>query len=487
MQPGRVFDLLRSTRWGADRTEAELCGQIGSSVCYGAFCGGKQVAFARAHIDSRGTYHLCDVVVEREWRGRGIGTRLILALVEDRALCGRTGTLETENAHRLYEKAGFYRCGRARMLRRPKRDEIDKGERKRCLMTKAEQLAALLPEEADGALVTSEANRRYLTGFPSSAGMALVARKAAVFLTDSRYIEAARRTVRGMDCVEYRSGDTLRELVNSWGLRTLAVEDEGMTVAERRRWEGKLDGVTLLGGVLDRLLNGMRLVKTPEELAAIRRAQALTDAGFEAILPLIREGRTEREVMLDLEFSIRRAGAERVAFDFIVVSGENSSLPHGVPGDRVIRRGDFVTMDFGAVVDGWHSDMTRTVVVGSCSDEQREVYDIVLRAQQAALAVLCAGITGVQGDAAAREVIEAAGYGGYFGHGTGHGVGMEIHEEPRLSPSAGNAPLSAGSVVTVEPGIYLPGKFGVRIEDMVVLTADGCENLTHSPKTLTVV
>lgn len=352
-------------------------------------------------------------------------------------------------------------------------------------MTKVEQLASNLPQGVDGALVTSEHNRRYLTGFPSSAGVVLATKEAAYFLTDFRYIEAAQKKIRGMECLEYkRLADTLQELAKKHKIKCIAVEDEGMTCAERQRFTDMLQGIELRGGVLDPLLYDMRLIKTPKELEKIKQAQELTDYGFENILPFIRPGRTEKEVALELEFAIRKKGAECVSFDFIVVSGANSSLPHGVPTDKVIERGDFVTMDFGAVVDGWHSDMTRTIAVGKCSEEQRSVYQTVWLAQQAVLGVLKSGYSCVAGDAAARDVIAQAGYGNYFGHGTGHGVGIEIHEEPRLSPSAGKDALRAGSIVTVEPGIYLPGKFGVRIEDMVSITSNGCENLTKSPKEL---
>ncbi len=355
-------------------------------------------------------------------------------------------------------------------------------------MTKVEQLASLLPVDADGALITSECNRRFLTGFPSSDGYVLVTKDAAFFMTDSRYIEAARRIVRGMDCLVYnKASDVLNALIKQHNLHRLLVEDEGLSCAEYRRLDNMLENVELKGDVLDGLLTGMRLVKTPEELEKIKQAQALTDYGFEKILPRIHAGRTEREVALELEFIIRQQGAECVAFEYIVVSGANSSLPHGVPSDKVIEHGDFLTMDFGAVVDGWHSDMTRTVAVGACSQEQREVYEIVRKAQLASLSTLREGVSCVVADAAARRVIEEAGYGQYFGHGTGHGVGIEIHEAPRLSPSAQGQILQEGNVVTVEPGIYLPGKFGVRIEDFAYITKTGCENLTKSPKELIIV
>lgn len=352
-------------------------------------------------------------------------------------------------------------------------------------MTRLEQLASRLPEQRDGALVISQCNRRYLTGFPSSAGWVLVTQNKSYFLTDFRYIEAARRRVRGAECRMVTAVcPALLELCRFHGLERIYVEGS-LPVRELTALQKGLPGIAVEAGEkLDGWLSSLRLVKSADELEKIKEAQALTEYGFDHILPLIRPGRTEREIALDLEFLIRRQGAEGVAFDFIVVSGQNSSLPHGVPGDKAVEPGDFVTMDFGAVVDGWHSDMTRTVAVGRASAEQKRVYETVLQAQLAALEALKAGLSCVQGDAAAREIIAAAGYGDCFGHGTGHGVGMEIHEEPRLSPSAAGQILQSGSVVTVEPGIYLPGRFGVRIEDMVYITETGCENLTHCEKGL---
>lgn len=355
-------------------------------------------------------------------------------------------------------------------------------------MRRWERLAQKLPDGQSAALITTEHNRRYITGFPSSAGCVLVTGEEAYFLTDFRYIEAARRQIHDMPCIVYqRMAESVQELLTRHGIERVYVEQSGMTLSEKAGWDSCLTAETVGNSSLDGWLGTMRLVKTPEEMDRIRQAQQLTEYGFTHILSYIAAGKTEREIALELEFAIRRQGAEGVAFDFIVVSGANSSLPHGVPTDKPVERGDFVTMDFGAVVDGWHSDMTRTVAVGTVQDRQRQVYETVRRAQEACLKSLRAGISGVQGDAAAREVIAAAGYGEYFGHGTGHGVGIEIHEEPRLSPTAGEDPLPAGCVVTVEPGIYLPGEFGVRIEDMVMLTPDGCENLTHSPKELIIL
>lgn len=352
-----------------------------------------------------------------------------------------------------------------------------------------QQLAAQFPQTGDAALIMAAPDQRLLTGFPADDAAVVVMADAACFLTDSRYDEAAGRAITSMPVVRYRRlNESLHDWLREHGAKRLFVQTEQTSVASFARLQAALPEVEVLDSAsLDDWLRDLRAVKVPAQIDVMRQAQALTEEGFRYILTRIEAGRTEREVALDLEFFIRRAGAEGVAFDFIVVAGENGSLPHGVPGDRVIQRGDLVTMDFGARVNGWHSDMTRTVAVGEVADWQREIYDTVLKAQQASLQVLRAGITGAAGDAAARQVIEEAGYGAYFGHGTGHGVGLQIHESPALSPRATDHHLRVGEVVTVEPGIYLPGRGGVRIEDMVVITADGCENLTKAEKNLLIL
>ena len=342
-------------------------------------------------------------------------------------------------------------------------------------------------EDGEAALFFSAAACRYLTDFSYTAGGVLVLPDTAYLLTDSRYIEAAAETVTGLQCVccdgLYRTVETL---LGQHGIRRLLVEREtSLAVLDALR--EKLSVEPVADGRVDRALAESRLVKSADERERLIEAQRLTEMGFSHILSFLKAGVTEREAALELEFFIRRAGADGVSFDFIVVSGKNTSKPHGVPTDKPLENGDFVTMDFGALYRGYHADMTRTVAIGGVSAEQRRVYDTVLQAQQAALDVLHAGISGREGDAAARDVIAAAGYGAYFGHGTGHGVGVEIHEAPSLSPRAAEQPLPIGCVVTVEPGIYLPGRFGVRIEDMVMLTADGCENLTKAPKELIIL
>ena len=349
------------------------------------------------------------------------------------------------------------------------------------MSTRLEALQGKIPV-GTAALISAPHHLRYLADFPSGESWLFVTQDTAYFLTDFRYIEMAQQTVHGAECRLIANVSTeLETLVKHHGVTALVVEETQMTVAERDRLAEKLPVVS---GKLDAWLNELRTVKTASEIAKIEQAQALAEDAFRHITEFIREGVTEREIALELEFYVRRQGAERMAFDTIVVSGANGSLPHGIPSEKPVCRGEFITMDFGAVVDGYHSDMTRTVALGTVSDEQRVVYDTVLTAQKASLAVLRAGLSCVEGDEAARRVIEAAGYGDCFGHGTGHGVGVEIHEEPRLSPRAEGQMLRSGNVVTVEPGIYVPGRFGVRIEDMALITEDGCRNLTHTPKEL---
>ncbi len=351
---------------------------------------------------------------------------------------------------------------------------------------RVERLSRLLPAEDTAALITAKHHIQYLTGFPSGDSYLLITREKGYFLTDFRYIETARQTVHGLECrVITRLSEALREIAEHCGLRQILLEAAETSVSFLERMRGQLDGVAVdVSADLDAWLCDMRAVKNEYEVGKILQAQALAEEGFDHIVQVIREGMTEREIALELEFYIRKRGAERAAFDFIVVSGANTSLPHGVPTNKPIERGDFITMDFGAVVDGYHSDMTRTVAMGAVSEEQRHVYDTVLKAQREALGVLKAGLPCVEGDAAARRVIESAGYGDRFGHATGHGVGVQIHEEPRLSAAAGEQRLQVGNIVTVEPGIYLEGRFGVRIEDMVLIEESGCRNLTKSPKEL---
>ena len=353
---------------------------------------------------------------------------------------------------------------------------------------KTRALKKALNGGADAALIFSEANRLYFTGFAASDGMLLVTERRTLFFTDSRYTEAAERRL-GKEYVRDSAKlfETLSEIFAQDGVTTAAVEDDRMTLSQFRKTEEKLPGVTLRSDAfLTDAINAVRSVKGPEEIEKISAAQRIAEKAFDHMLGFIRPGLTEKEIGLELDHYMLRSGAEALSFETIAVSGVNTSLPHGVPSDTCVQKGDFVTLDFGAVVNGYHSDMTRTVAVGCVTDEQKLVYETVLTAQQAALERFCAGVTCKDADKAARDVIAGAGYGAYFGHGTGHGVGVEIHEFPSVSPRSADT-LRAGHVVTAEPGIYLPGKFGVRIEDMALITETGCQNLTDCPKELIIL
>lgn len=350
-----------------------------------------------------------------------------------------------------------------------------------------EKLCSEIGAFSDCALITSDVNRRYYTGLRSSAGTLLVFPQKAYLIIDFRYIEKARASVRNCEVIEESElCAQLDFLMEKHGAKVCAVEAAELTVAELNRFRSKLKCELLADGSLSSLIERQRLVKSPAEIEKIKAAQSIAEMGFAHMLEYIREGRTEKETALELDFFMLRNGADAVSFDTIVLSGKNTSLPHGTPGERRFRRGDFVLMDFGAQVDGYHSDMTRTVAVGEADGSMRAVYDIVLRAQLAALDMLRSGVSGKEYDAAARKVITDSGYGEAFGHSLGHGVGLDIHEKPYCSPKR-EAVLPAGAVVTCEPGIYIPSVFGVRIEDMAVVRENGCDNLTSAPKELIVV
>ncbi|HEY8395002.1 MAG TPA: Xaa-Pro peptidase family protein [Thermaerobacter sp.] len=338
-------------------------------------------------------------------------------------------------------------------------------------------------EKVDGIWVGSPANRRYLSGFTGSSGWLLITADRAELWTDFRYLEQAAAQAPAFEVVRHEP-DVYQHLgrrAGELGLTRLGFERDHLTYGQWERLRAGLPDTVELVPVAG-WVEELRRVKDPGEIAAIRQAARIADEALLEVLAGLRPGMTEREVALQLEFAMRRRGAEGVAFDFIVASGPRSSLPHGLASERVIEEGDLVTIDYGAVYAGYASDCTRTVVIGRAGQRQREIYDIVLEAQRRAMAAVRPGATGADVDRAAREVIEAAGYGEHFGHATGHGVGLEVHEGPRLAATAGDQVLAPGMVVTVEPGIYLPGWGGVRIEDLVVVTEDGGEVLTRVTK-----
>lgn len=343
-------------------------------------------------------------------------------------------------------------------------------------------------DDDTAALIISAPNRFYFTAFNSSDGAVLIANDGAYLLIDSRYYEKAKSCVDSCEvilCTDRNS--QLLDLLLKHGIKTVLVESSYISVSEFSALKKAFGEIQVSSSdILDNAIKIMRSIKSPQEVKYIKRAQELTDATFSYILERISAGRTEREVMLDMEFFMRKHGSEGTAFDFIVVSGKKSSLPHGVPGDKVIEKGDFVTMDFGAVQNGYRSDMTRTVAVGTVSYEQQKVYSTVLKAQKAALDAALPGSKCSKVDSVARKIIYDAGYEGCFGHALGHSVGIEIHETPVFSPRSGEL-LRPGNIMTVEPGIYIEGEFGVRIEDMIYITEQGNINLTESEKELIVL
>lgn len=353
------------------------------------------------------------------------------------------------------------------------------------------KLWELLPEQIDGALITSDLNRRYFTGMPSSAGTVLSLRGGVSYLIiDFRYIERARNVVRVCEVLEQKDLFLqLKNLCEKHHIKTLAVEAMTMTLHSCRRLRDALKGVVELdeSDALSRRIYDCRTVKMPEEIDKIRAAQRIAEKAFADILEYIRPGRTEWEIMLRLNDAMLKHGSDGESFPTIALAGAHTSMPHGVPQkDRVVKEGDFVLMDYGATCDGYHSDMTRTVCVGKPSEKQRAVYDVVLRAQLACIEAAKPGLQGAEMDKIARDIITEAGYGEAFGHSLGHGVGLEIHEYPLAAPSYKNK-LEAGNIITVEPGIYLAGEFGVRIEDFLAITEEGCENLTLAKKELIIL
>lgn len=352
------------------------------------------------------------------------------------------------------------------------------------------KLAAQLEARGlDAVLLTEEANRFYVTGFHSTGtdGAALVTRTKNYYLTDSRYTEAAARAVPDAEHREVVTGRgylvQFREIMEELGLKKVGFDDAYMTVQDYERYKKELpcDLIPASG-----LLTELRRTKDPEEIETMIAAQRIAEKALEQIVQEIRPGVTEREISARLQYLMLHFGAENMSFDPVVVSGVNGSQPHGVPTQKPIERGEFVTMDFGCIYHGYCSDMTRTVAVGYATEEMKTVYQTVLTAQKAGIAAAKAGVTGKAVDAAARDVIAAAGYGPYFGHSFGHGVGVEIHEAPNASP-LNQTPLPAGAVISAEPGIYIPGKLGVRIEDVIILTEDGCEDITKAPKELLIL
>lgn len=338
-------------------------------------------------------------------------------------------------------------------------------------------------EKIECALIYSDANRNYLTGFTGDESYAVITQDKAIFITDSRYTEQAESQVVDFEVRKFQNKltDYLKDLIKSFGAANLGFEENFMTFDMYEGLKSGLENVEFLK--LNSMVEKLRQVKDDGEIECIKRAAAIADEAFSHIIGFIKPGMSENQVGLELEFFMRKKGASRLSFTSIVASGKRSSLPHGTATDKVIENGDFLTLDFGCVYRGYCSDMTRTVVIGSADERQKEIYNIVLEANERALEEVKPGITGEELDRIARNVISERGFGEYFGHGLGHGVGMQIHELPYVSKK-GKDQVQAGMVITDEPGIYIPSYGGVRIEDLVLVTGQGYEVLSKSNKQL---
>lgn len=354
-------------------------------------------------------------------------------------------------------------------------------------MQRISNIATLLEKNnLDAILITSEANEFYALGMHGE-GMLIIAKNEARYVTDGRYLELAQETVTQAQVLSVGKGQThlslVADFIKEHGLKRIGFEQSQVSVLQYNAMQAAFDA-SLVG--CDCVLLSLRAVKDAHEIAAMKTAQRITEETFSEVLNFIKAGESEKNIAAFIVYELLRRGAEKVSFDPIVACGSNGSRPHAVPSEKVIENGMFITMDFGCVYDGYCSDMTRTVALGEPTEKMELVYQTVLQAQLAAISAAKGGMRGCDLDAAARNVIENAGFGVYFTHSTGHSLGIEIHESPNASPRTTEI-LPVGAVLSAEPGIYLPGEFGVRIEDVLYLTEDGCENLTHAPKNLIIL
>lgn len=348
------------------------------------------------------------------------------------------------------------------------------------------RIAKSLPENT-AALVYTAINRRYLTGFESSLGFLLISKDDSCLFVDGRYILAAKRAVKNCRVELFtKISDSIKDFVNINNIKTLFCEDT-ITVAELKRFKEMLPCVEVTANCdLRKNIEEFRVTKSEYEVECIIKAQRIAEKAFQETLNFIKVGVTEREIAAYLEYKMKCYGSQMPSFDTIVVSGVKSAMPHGVPDGKLVETGDFITFDFGAVINGYHSDMTRTIAVGFATDKMRNVYDTVLNAQLSAEKTVKAGVKSTDVDKVAREIIANAGYGKYFTHSLGHGIGLEVHEAPTVSQMSETV-LKAGNIISDEPGIYIDGEFGVRIEDMLLVTEDGSKNLTNCEKSLIII
>ncbi|MBQ3355713.1 MAG: aminopeptidase P family protein [Oscillospiraceae bacterium] len=352
-------------------------------------------------------------------------------------------------------------------------------------MKNIEKYRSLLNDDVQGLFLTSRYSRMYAAEFDIAEGYAILGKNGAYYFTDSRYIESAQNNIKDFEVVDFGRDlfGCLNRAVEELGIKTLGFEDGYLTVSEYHAFRDKIRAEFV---PMQERINAFRASKEPWEIERMRKAQEITDRAFTEVCGRVREGMTEKELAAELIYCLYKNGGEGLSFDPIVVSGPNTSMPHGVPGDRKLQKGDFITMDFGVIYQGYCSDMTRTVALGYATDEMKKVYQTVLDAQLAGLAISKTGVSGKAVDAAARDLITAAGYGEYFGHSYGHSLGLEIHENPNCN-MRNEQPMPLHAVCSAEPGIYIPGKYGVRIEDVAVFEENGCTVLTNSPKNLIIL
>lgn len=354
-------------------------------------------------------------------------------------------------------------------------------------MNRIQKLAGKLKEaRLDGILLLKDSNIRYISGFTGSESYVVISANSNTFITDSRYTEQAEAECSGFEVVRWRSPalgltETIQKVCEAKGIKNLGFEQDKVTYEFYEKLEKGLPGVKLTP--TRGLVEDIRYVKDKEEIECIRTAAQIADEAFTELLGILKAGVTEKDMERELQYLIKKKGAEDIGFPTIIASGKRSSLPHAIPSDKKIEKGDLVTFDFGAMYKGYRSDITRTIVVGKADEKQKEIYNIVKMAQEKGVKALKAGISGKVPDDCARGYIREAGYGDFFGHGLGHGVGLDIHEEPFMSTNCERV-LEAGNVITVEPGIYLPDWGGVRIEDTVLVKEEGIEILTKFSKEL---
>ncbi len=353
-------------------------------------------------------------------------------------------------------------------------------------MLKLQKLRKTFQEKnIDGILITNEYNRRYMTGFTGTAGVAIVSQNDAVFITDFRYTEQAAAQIQDFRIVQHEVTllEEIATQVKAMSIKSLGFEKDTVSFGTYELYKNVIQADLIpVSGLIEKI----RLIKTEQEINIIKVACEIADHAFTHILDFIKPGKTELEVSNELEFFMRQQGATQSSFDTIVASGLRSALPHGVATNKVIEKGDFVTLDFGALYNGYISDITRTVAVGEPSEKLVEMYNTVLASQLLSLEKVGPGLTGIQADAIARDYLTEKGYGEAFGHSLGHGIGLEVHEGPGLSKRSETV-LEPGMAVTIEPGIYVPGVGGVRIEDDILITESGNELLTHSTKELIIL